>query len=436
MITKEELLTKNIGFISLGCDKNRVDLEKIIFKIKSYGFNIVNNYNDANIIIINTCAFLESSRMEAIENILEMAELKNSSNLEKLIVTGCLNELNYTDLEESLSEVDKFVKISENDNIVNIIAGLYGLNLNESIHNGRVLTTPNHYSYLMISDGCNNFCSYCLIPYIRGRYKSKTIEDLIEETKNLVKMGVKELILVAQDVTKYGIDIYGQKSLTTLIDKLSNIDGIEWIRLLYCYPEEIDDELINTIKNNPKVLKYIDIPLQHVSTKVLKDMNRRSNYDSICNLIEKLKKEIPNIVIRTTFILGFPGEDEDDFECIKKFISKYKLNNVGFFKYSREEGTRAYNFENQIKEEIKEERLEIISQLQYNIQNKLLQDLVGYEFDVIIDDNSEGYSVGRYYGQAPAIDGNIFIDEILEVGNIYKIKITDYLDYDLKGELL
>lgn len=436
MMTKEELLKKTVGFISLGCDKNRVDLEKIIYKIKSFGFQIVNDCNNANIIIINTCSFLESSRLEAIDNILEMAELKKTANLEKLIVTGCLNELNYPDLEESLNEVDKFVKISNNDNIINIISNLYGLNIDEKQNNGRILTTPNHYAYLMISDGCNNFCSYCLIPYIRGRYKSRPIEDLIDEAIKLSQMGVKELILVAQDVTKYGIDLYGKKEISKLINELSKIEGINWIRLLYCYPEEIDEELIATIKNNNKVLKYLDIPLQHVSSKVLKDMNRRSDYNSICNLIKRLKAEIPNIVIRTTFILGFPGENNDDFETLTNFIKNTKINNVGFFKYSREEGTRAYDFDNQVDEEVKEERLKIISQLQFDVQNKLLADYVGKELDVIIDDNSEGYSIGRYYGQAPIIDGNVFIDEILEVGQIYKIKITDYLDYDLKGELL
>ena len=436
MMTKEELLKKTVGFISLGCDKNRVDLEKIIYKIKSFGFQIVNDCNKANIIIINTCSFLESSRLEAIDNILEMAELKKTANLEKLIVTGCLNELNYPDLEESLNEVDKFVKISNNDNIINIISNLYGLNIDEKQNNGRILTTPNHYAYLMISDGCNNFCSYCLIPYIRGRYKSRPIEDLIDEAIKLSQMGVKELILVAQDVTKYGIDLYGKKEISKLINELSKIEGINWIRLLYCYPEEIDEELIATIKNNNKVLKYLDIPLQHVSSKVLKDMNRRSDYNSICNLIKRLKAEIPNIVIRTTFILGFPGENNDDFETLTNFIKNTKINNVGFFKYSREEGTRAYDFDNQVDEEVKEERLKIISQLQFDVQNKLLADYVGKELDVIIDDNSEGYSIGRYYGQAPIIDGNVFIDEILEVGQIYKIKITDYLDYDLKGELL
>ncbi|MBE5757346.1 MAG: 30S ribosomal protein S12 methylthiotransferase RimO [Clostridiales bacterium] len=431
----QALKDKKVGFISLGCDKNRVDLEKIIFNIKSFGFQIVNDCTKANIIIINTCSFLESSRMEAIENILEMSELKNSANLEKLIVTGCLNELGYSDLKDSLEEVDSFVRISDNDNIIDIIANLYGIDLHYHSTNGRILTTPNHVAYLKISDGCNNFCSYCLIPYIRGRFKSRTIEELVEESKILASQGVKELTLVAQDVTKYGVDLYNKKMLVELLQQLSKINGIEWIRLLYCYPEEIDDNLILEIKNNPKILKYLDIPLQHVSDKILKSMNRRSNYLSICNLFDKLRNEIPNIVIRTTFILGFPDENNDDFNKIIEFIKKYKLDNVGFFKYSREEGTRSYDFENQISDDVKDERLNEISQIQYEIQNNILQRRVGDVYSVIIDEIDDNYSIGRFYGQAPQIDGLIFIDEVLKIGEIYNIKITDYLDYDLKGEL-
>jgi len=433
-MTMNELKKKKVGFISLGCDKNRVDLEKIIFKLKSAGLQIVNDPKLANIIIINTCSFLEASRIESIENILEMATYK-SDNLEKLIVTGCLNELKYSDLQESLPEVDAFINISDNDNIVNIIGQLYTVNVSVDIINGRTLTTPNHYAYLKISDGCNNFCSYCLIPYIRGRYKSTPIEELIAEAKTLVSKGVKELILVAQDVTKYGIDIYNKKSLVPLIQELSKIDNLQWIRLLYCYPEEVDDDLINEIKNNPKVLKYLDIPLQHVSNKILKLMNRRSTKEKIVELFSKLRSQIPNIVIRTTFILGFPGESNDDFNEIIEFIQTSNLQNVGFFKYSREEGTRSYDFDNQIVESIKDDRLNIASQIQYDIQSSINDTYINQIFEVIIDEVSDNYSVGRFYGQAPLIDSCIFIDQILTIGQIYKIKIIDKLDYDLKGEL-
>jgi ribosomal protein S12 methylthiotransferase len=429
----EQLKNKKVGFISLGCDKNRVDLERIIFNLSNFGMTIVNNPTHANIIIVNTCSFLESARLESIENIVEMAELKNSSNLEKLIVTGCLNELNYADLQESMPEVDAFVNVKDNEKILEIIANLYGVTIKNNYINDRVLTTPNHYAYLKISEGCNNFCTYCLIPYIRGRYKSTPMEELVAEAKNLANRGVNELILVAQDVTKYGVDLYNSKKLVDLIRKISELEGIRWIRLLYCYPEEIDDNLIEEIKTNPKVLKYLDIPLQHVSTPVLKAMNRRSNYESICNLFDKLKSEIPDIVIRTTFILGFPGETENDVDIIEKFLIKYKLNNVGFFKYSREEGTNAYKLNNQIDEDIKQERLDRLSQIQYDIVQENNSNLLNKELEVIVDGFEGDYSICRYYGQCPDIDTIIYVNEKLPIGQFVKVKIDKILEYDLEG---
>ena len=430
---EKNILNKKVGFISLGCDKNRVDLENMIFQIKSAGFEIVNKPKEANIILINTCAFLESARRESIENILEMSQYK-SNKLEKLIVTGCINELNYEDLQSSLPEVDAFVNIKDNDKIVQIICDLYKTNLNVKNLHGRVITTPNHYAYLKISEGCNNFCTYCLIPYIRGRYKSIPIDILVNETKNLANQGVKEIILVAQDITKYGIDIYGKKSLVKLIREISKINKIEWIRLLYCYPEEVDDDLILEIKNNDKVVKYLDIPLQHISNKILKAMNRRSTKEDIEQLFNKLKKNIPNIVLRTTFILGFPGETDQDFNEILDFIKIHKINNVGFFKYSREEGTVAYNLSNQISETIKDDRLKIATQLQFEIQNKLLDNYINQNFKVIIDESFENYSIGRFYGQCPNIDSVIYINQKLNLGEFYNIKIINKLDYDLEGE--
>lgn len=435
-MTIEELKKKKVGFVSLGCDKNRVDLERMICSLKELGLTIESDPSLANIIIVNTCAFLESARLEAIENILEMSNFKSSGNLEKLIVTGCLNELGYSDLKESLPEVDAFVNVKDNIDIASIIAGLYGVNIQCAYTGHRILTTPKHYAYLKIAEGCNNFCSYCLIPYIRGRYYSEPMEKLINEAKELVSSGVKELILVAQDVTKYGVDLYKKHMLVPLLQELSKIDGIEWIRLLYCYPEEIDDELIHEIVNNDKILKYLDIPLQHVSTRILKAMNRRSNYESICQLFTKLKSEIPDIVIRTTFILGFPDEKEEDILLIKNFLEEYKLNNVGFFKYSREVGTRAYDKPNQISDEIKSDRLDLLSSVQYGIVQENNDRLIGRVFDVIIDECNIGYSVGRYYGQCPDIDTNIIINEELKVGEIFKIKVTNKSDYDLEGEKL
>lgn len=434
-MTIEEFKKKKIGFISLGCDKNRVDLEKMIYKCKAYGLNIVSDPSLANIIIVNTCSFLESSRLEAIENIVEMGGYKGE-NLERLVVTGCLNELGYADLNSSLPEVDTFVRIADNGNIVKIIASLYGINIDNEIKDGRVLTTESHYSYLKIADGCNNFCSYCLIPYIRGRNKSESIENLYSEALDLSKKGVKELILVAQDVTKYGLDLYGKRAIVELIQKLSTIEAIEGIRLLYCYPEELTDELIEEIASNPKVIKYLDIPLQHISNPILKAMNRKSTKESIYTLFEKLQTRIPNIVLRTTFILGFPNENEEDIAEIKDFLQKFKLQNVGFFKYSREEGTRAYGFDNQIDEDTKQKRLEYLSQIQYEIQSDLNKKLIGKTLDVVVDYVEGSVSVARYYGQAPLIDSVIYINEKLDVGKNYKIKITKKSDYDLEGERL
>jgi ribosomal protein S12 methylthiotransferase len=408
----------------------------MIFNIKNFGMQIENDPQNAEIIIVNTCAFLESARSEAIESILEMSEYKQSAKLEKLIVTGCINELNYQDLQESLPEVNAFVRLKNNVNIVEIIANLYKCHIDCPYINNRILTTPKHYAYLKISEGCNNFCTYCLIPYIRGRYKSTPMEDLVEEAKLLAKSGVKELILVAQDVTKYGIDIYRKKMLVPLIQELSQIEEIKWIRLLYCYPEEIDDLLINEIKTNPKVLKYIDVPLQHVSTKVLHDMNRRSNYESINILFNKIKTEIPDLVIRSTFILGFPGETEDDIKQLQEFLTTFKLNNVGFFTYSREEGTKAFDLPNQIDENIKQERFDILSQHQYNIMQENNSQLLGTTQTVIVDDVMDGYSICRFYGQSPLIDTIIYIPEELSIGEFYKVKITKLLDYDLEGEKL
>ena len=432
-MTIEELKNKKVGFISLGCDKNRVDLEKIIYNLKNFGLNIVNEPNSANIIIVNTCSFLESARLEAIETILEMSNYK-SENLEKLIVTGCLNELGYKDLEESLPEVDLFLNVKDNDKIINEIAKLYEIDLDYVYENNRIITTPRHYAYLKISEGCNNFCTYCLIPYIRGRYRSTPIEEIINEANKLVNQGVKELIIVAQDVTKYGIDIYNKKMLVPLLRELSKINDLMWIRLLYCYPEEIDDELINEIKNNDKIVKYLDIPLQHVSTDVLKNMNRRSTYESICKLFDKIIINIPNITIRTTFILGFPNENEVDVELIKNFLIKYQLNNVGFFTYSREEGTKAYSMNNQIDEDIKKSRLELLSTIQYDIVQQNNSKLIGKQFQVLIDEVNRGYSIGRYYGQSPLIDTVVYINEELTEGEFYNIEITNKLDYDLEGE--
>lgn len=441
--TKENILNKRIAFISLGCDKNRVDLENIISLVKNAGFKTTQNLAEANVIIINTCSFIESARRESIETILNMANLKQSK-CEKIIVTGCLNEMNYSDLNSSLPEVDSFLRVADNKNIIKTIYNLYGVPYNETTINcnfNRVLTTPNHYAYLKISEGCNNFCSYCTIPFIRGRFVSTPMEQLIYEAQELAKLGVKELILVGQDVTKYGVDLYRKQSITTLIKNLSKIEGIKWIRLLYCYPELVDDELINEIKNNSKVVKYIDLPLQHINNNILKLMNRKTSTQKILEVIKKLKTQIPNISIRSTFILGFPGETKENFEELLNFLKNEKLTNVGFFAYSREEGTRAYNFENQVSTKTKNSRVKKAYEVQRIIAENNNLNLLNSVLDVIIDEMENNYFVGRAYLSAPDVDPVVYIQvnnknkNKIKIGNIVPIKITKVLDYDLEGEL-
>lgn len=441
--TKENILNKRIAFISLGCDKNRVDLENIISLVKNAGFKTTQNLAEANVIIINTCSFIESARRESIETILNMANLKQSK-CEKIIVTGCLNEMNYSDLNSSLPEVDSFLRVADNKNIIKIIYSLYGVPYSETTINcnfNRVLTTPNHYAYLKISEGCNNFCSYCTIPFIRGRFVSTPMEQLVYEAQELAKLGVKELILVGQDVTKYGVDLYGKQSITTLIKNLSKIEGIKWIRLLYCYPELVDDELINEIKNNSKVVKYIDLPLQHINNNILKLMNRKTSTQKILEVIKKLKTQIPNISIRSTFILGFPGETKENFEELLNFLKNEKLTNVGFFAYSREEGTRAYNFENQVSTKTKNSRVKKAYEVQRIIAENNNLNLLNSVLDVIIDEMENNYFVGRAYLSAPDVDPVVYIPvnnknkNKIKIGNIVPIKITKVLDYDLEGEL-
>lgn len=438
-MTEEELKQKSIGFISLGCDKNRVDLERIIYECKSFGFRIEQNPKRANIIIINTCSFIESARQESIDTILEMAHFK-AFTCEKLIVTGCLTQMGFCDIEQSLPEVDAFVQVKDNENIVEIIGKLYNCEfcrIKQKNPLSRVLTNDPHTAYLKIAEGCDNFCSYCTIPYIRGRFSSVPIEKLVEEAKELANLGTKELILVAQDTLKYGADLYGKPQIVKLIQALSDINGIEWIRVLYCYPERVTDEFILEMTNNPKVCKYIDLPLQHVNNNILKEMNRSIKKEQIEFLISKLRANMPNISIRSTFIIGFPGETRHSFNEILKFLKKQKLNLVGFFPYSREEGTRAFNFKNQISESVKEKRVKKAYNVQKQISKNNNHALVETTVDVIIDTIENGMAIGRSYAYAPNVDFVIYINNpALKVGEIYKVKITATNPYELEGELV
>ncbi len=431
---------KKVGVISLGCDKNRVDTEKML-AVLSEKHVITANPEEAQILIINTCAFLESSRKEAIEEILWGAELKNLG-LEKLIVTGCLPQKFIKDVVSALPEVDAFLGVSDYDQLNGVIDKIYqgervvlvGQPRGECGTN-RVLTTKG-YAYLKIADGCSNHCTYCLIPKIRGKYRSVEMADLIEEAKKLGSLN--ELILVAQDLTKYGVDLKEKTSLCDLIRELSLLDNIKGIRLLYCYPENVTEELIQEIKNNPKLIKYIDVPLQHASDRVLKLMNRKGTYKSNLELIERLNKEIPEIAIRSTFITGFPTETEEDFNILLDFISKAKLVNAGFFKYSREKETAAYNLDGQIPAAIKEKRVRKLYSAQKKVVKEWGKSQIGKTVKVFAEgfDENELIYYGRAYFNAPNVDGKIyfFSSEEVEFGETVNVKIKKACLYDLYGD--
>ncbi|MCX7904379.1 MAG: 30S ribosomal protein S12 methylthiotransferase RimO [Caloramator sp.] len=436
----------NVGFISLGCDKNRIDAEVMLSLLSKNGYNITNREEDADVIIVNTCGFIESAKMESIETILEMAQNKEG-RCKSIIVTGCMAQRYKDELLKEMPEIDAVVGVGSYRDICNIVdrtlKGEKGIIKTDSIDYNldleeRILTTPSHYAYLKIAEGCNNNCSYCIIPKLRGRFRSKKIEHILSEAKLLAENGVKELILVAQDTTLYGTDLYGKKMISELLLELEKIDGIEWIRLMYCYPEEITDELIETIKNSKKILHYFDIPLQHICNRILKRMNRRTTKEQIINLITKIRKSIPDAIIRTSIIVGFPGETEEDFNELKEFLDKYKLDRVGIFTYSPEENTPAFYMKDQVDEDVKEERKDILMKNQAHISAIKNQELVGKILDVIIDGvNKNGLFYGRTYGDAPEIDQNVFVKGInLNKGDIVKVKINKSYTYDLMGEVV
>jgi len=430
-----------VGFVSLGCDKNRVDTENIISSLAQYPqFAFVAKKEDADVIIINTCAFLSSSRKEATNVIKQMSKLKQG-NLKLLIVTGCLPLLNVEDVYKKFKDVDLVFVPEQYPSIASEIFKNLKINLPviKKTKQARLLTTPSHYAYLKIADGCNNRCAYCLIPFIRGKYVSYPMEELISEAELLTQKGVKELILVAQDITRYGMDLYKDFKLTELLSKLLKVKKLSWIRLLYCYPDMINDDFISAIATNPKVVKYIDIPLQHVSNNVLHLMKRHSTKEEIINIITKLRKEVPDIKIRTTFMVGFPGETEKDFKELCKFLTDYKLDNVGFFKYSREAGTLSYDMPNQVPEDVKDKRLAKVQLIQEKIATKNNKKMVGEVFKVLCDsyDLKHNFYVGRPYFSAPDIDFEILFTSFkkVTVGSFIDVKITNYKNGYFIGEV-
>ena len=440
-MTSDKLIKeKTIGVISLGCDKNRVDTEKMLAVLGSD--KITQDQEEAQIIIVNSCAFLESSRKEAIETVFDVNELRKTGKLEKIVLTGCMPQKFVADMFDEFKEVDVFLGTGDYEYLPEAIELAYkGKRVNfvgkakEFKEKKRVVTTPLHYAYLKIADGCDNHCTYCLIPSIRGKYRSEKEEDLVAEAQSLGD--VKELILVAQDVTRYGEDIYGENKFAELLRKLSALDNIGSIRILYCYPDKLTDELIAEIKNNDKIIKYLDIPLQHADPVVLKRMNRKGTGEGYLKLIAKLRKEIPDIAIRSTFIAGFPGETEEQFENLLEFIKEAKLTNAGFFAYSREEGTAAYRLPNQIDEKVKQSRVKKLCAAQKKVSEERNKSLVGKQIKVICDgvDYDKQSFYGRAYFSAPEIDGKTYFtyDGEIKQGEYYNVKITKADAYDLYG---
>jgi len=431
---------KKFGIISLGCDKNRVDSEKLLSIIKSSGCEITDDINAVHVLIVNTCAFLNSARKEAIETVIDFAAYK-SENLEKLVVTGCLPQKFSNETFPALTEADVFLGTNDYDKFFEALEKSYTGDRINYVGTGsaafiadRVVTTPRHYAYLKIADGCNNRCTYCLIPKIRGKYVSFPIEDLLKEAEELGD--VSELILVAQDVTRYGIDLYGQKKLKTFLQNLTTLVNINSVRLLYCYPDMIDDELIAEIRDNPKIIKYLDIPLQHSEDGVLKLMNRPVGREKYLNLIAKLRREIPEIAIRSTFIAGFPSETGEQFEGLKDFLLEARLDNCGFFAYSREPDTPAYKLKGQIPAAVKKKRVKALYKVQKDISRKKLEKRVGTTLKVLCDgiDYDKNCFVGRAYFQAPDIDGKVYFNAYNAVqGEYYDVLIEKCDSYDLYG---
>ena len=434
-----------IGMISLGCPKNQVDAERMLAQFDKNGFAITDCYDGVDAVVINTCGFIDAAKQEAIENILEMAELKEEGVVGKIIVTGCLAQRYKDEILAEIPEVDTIVGIGANGDIAEIVKKtIEGEKLCEMPENSnlplvgeRLLTTPEHWAYLKIADGCSNRCTYCSIPSIRGDFRSVEFETVIEEAKALAASGIKELILIAQDTTNYGADLYGKLRLPELLDALCEIDGIEWIRMLYCYPDKITDELIETMARQPKVLHYIDLPLQHADDDVLKAMNRRGDNAYLRKVIGKIRNAMPDAVIRTTFIVGFPGEGEKEFENLAEFVKDIEFDRLGCFAFSPQEGTPAFDFEDQIEEDVKLRRGEIIMDSQLRIVTAKNEEKIGKTYRVIVEDYdaySDSYS-GRTYMDAPEIDGQISFTttENYEVGDFADVVVIGVNDYDLIG---
>ena len=437
-----------VGFVSLGCPKNLMNTERMLALLAAEGFEIVAEDVDADVVVINTCAFIESAKTEAIDNILDIAWLKEHHTLKGIVVTGCLPQRYGDEILKEIPEVNCILGTGSVEKICEAVRAAYHGTSYRAFDDidaapmggERVITTPEYFAYLQISEGCDNCCSYCVIPSIRGKFRSRPMSELVEEATELAELGIKELCLIAQDTTRYGEDLYGTYALDSLISELSQIEGIEWIRLLYCYPDRITDGLIDEIANNPKVVKYIDMPIQHINDDILRRMNRRSDKAQIVDVIGKLRERVPGIILRSTVIVGFPGETNAQFEELRKFLKETRFQRLGVFPYSREEGTPAYDFPDQVSEKVKEQRHAILMEQQERIHNECNEAFLGKTLQVLC----EGYDpvaesfYGRSYADAYDIDGKIYFSSSKNVheGQFVNVSITEVMDYDLVGKVI
>lgn len=437
-----------VGVVSLGCNKNLVDSERILYKLRAHGYELVTEFGDSDVAVVNTCGFIQSAKEEAIETILEIGKLKEEGRIKKLIITGCLAERYQNQMAEEFPEADAIIGIGENKDIIAVLDEVlkgekiikFSSKMNAELVGERIISTLPFFSYLKIAEGCSNCCTYCAIPMIRGKFRSVPMEDLLEEAKKLADYGVTELNIIAQDTTRYGEDLYGKACLPELLEKLCKIEKLKWIRVLYCYPERITDELIEVMAKQDKIVKYIDMPIQHCNDEILKRMNRNSSHAQIVNLIKKLREKMPDIVLRTTLITGFPAESEEQFEELSQFVKDMKFTRLGCFAYSQEEGTKAAEFDNQIEEEIKNQRADILMEQQADISAAYNALQLGKIKTAVVegfDKWAECY-FGRTEADAPDIDGKIFFssEKKLQIGDYVQVKITDILDYDLLGEVI
>ena len=440
-----------VGFVSLGCPKNQLDTEVMLHEVATAGYEITPEETEADVVIINTCGFIESAKKESIDNILDIAWLKKHRSLKAIVVTGCLAERYRESILEELPEVDAVLGVGSIHNIVEAIEAVTVKRKKGSkrkytsfedkntvrLGGDRILTTPEYMAYLKIAEGCDNRCAYCAIPSIRGNFRSRTIEDVVAEAKQMDALGIKELCIVAQDITRYGLDLYGEYKLAKLLREITDNTSIPWIRLLYCYPDKVTDELISEIRDNPRILKYIDLPIQHISDRMLMAMNRHGDKKMICEVIEKLRREIPDMVIRTTFIVGFPGETDEDFCELCEFVKQTKFDRAGVFTYSREEDTAAYDMPDQIDEQIKLDRMDLLMREQLEINEQNNRAMIGKTVKVLCEDYDpvSGVHFGRSAADAPEIDGKIYFrsDKRIAPGSFVNVKLREVVDYDLIG---